>query len=182
MCSCSCTVPSRHAAPQHCFDLPPLCTHHLPPRHHLSLYAHISKITWQFDARNRVAGVVSDPDAADARPFSFDPELTPPVQVQVDACLEQGREGAGSRHVQGPMPAGQFLSWSCARCLWRCCAAAALLLELSAAQTHELRGASLHSCPVGAAGGHALGSYRGPRCLRLKRQLQLDPPRQCNSS
>lgn len=50
-------------------------------RHHLSLYAHISKITWQFEARNRVAGVVSDPDAADMRPFSFDPDLTPPVEL-----------------------------------------------------------------------------------------------------
>eukprot|EP00887_Chlorella_sp_A99_P007705 scaffold20.g7705.t1 len=50
-------------------------------RHHLSLYAHISKITWQFEARARVAGVVSDPDAADIRPFSFDPDLTPAFDI-----------------------------------------------------------------------------------------------------
>jgi kinetochore protein Spc24 len=33
------------------------------------LYAHVSKITWQFEKRNRVAGTVSNP----LRVFDFDP-------------------------------------------------------------------------------------------------------------
>ena len=57
----------------------------MPPgcRHHISLYAHISSITWQFDrcSHRSVVGVVSDPDRGDIRPFSFDPELTPTFDI-----------------------------------------------------------------------------------------------------
>jgi kinetochore protein Spc24 len=38
-------------------------------RHQLSLYAHVSRITWQFERRDRVAGTVSNP----LRTFDFDP-------------------------------------------------------------------------------------------------------------
>ena len=41
-------------------------------RHQLSLYAHVSKITWQFDQPSRVAGTVSNP----LRAFDFDPQAT----------------------------------------------------------------------------------------------------------
>ena len=42
-------------------------------RHQLSLYAHVSTITWQFERHpQRVAGTVSDP----LRAFDFDPLTT----------------------------------------------------------------------------------------------------------
>lgn len=53
---------------------------HLPPRgrrHQLSLYAHVSKITWQFEQRDRVAGTVSSP----LRAFDFDPAATPDFEI-----------------------------------------------------------------------------------------------------
>jgi kinetochore protein Spc24 len=43
-------------------------------RHQLSLYAHISKVTWQFDAADRIAGAVSDDVTGDIRHFDIDPE------------------------------------------------------------------------------------------------------------
>ena len=47
-----------------------------PParRHQLSLYAHISKITWHFDRADRVAGTVSNPSTGDMRKFELDPQ------------------------------------------------------------------------------------------------------------
>ncbi|EFN55001.1 hypothetical protein CHLNCDRAFT_52771 [Chlorella variabilis] len=46
-------------------------------RHQLSLYAHVSKITWQFEQRDRVAGTVSSP----LRAFDFDPAATPDFEI-----------------------------------------------------------------------------------------------------
>jgi kinetochore protein Spc24 len=46
-------------------------------RHQLSLYAHVSKITWQFEAPARVAGTVSNP----LRAFDFDPQATPNFEI-----------------------------------------------------------------------------------------------------
>lgn len=51
-----------------------------PNRHQLSLFAHISKISWQFDDESRVCGTVSDPDHADVRPFDL-PIDTPTFEV-----------------------------------------------------------------------------------------------------
>ena len=57
----------------------PLLPALLPPpcRHQLSLYAHVSKITWQFDAPARVAGTVANP----MRTFDFDPATTPNFDI-----------------------------------------------------------------------------------------------------
>lgn len=62
--------------------LPPAnarCSAHGPRRHQLSLYAHVSKITWQFDRPTRVAGTVSTP--SQLRPFDFDPAATPDFEI-----------------------------------------------------------------------------------------------------
>ncbi|KAL4452276.1 hypothetical protein ABPG75_007938 [Micractinium tetrahymenae] len=48
-------------------------------RHQLSLYAHVSKITWQFDRPARMAGTVSTP--SQLRPFDFDPAATPDFDI-----------------------------------------------------------------------------------------------------
>lgn len=48
-------------------------------RHELSLYAHISKINWQFD-KGRIAGAVSDPASGDIRQFDIPPD-TPAFAV-----------------------------------------------------------------------------------------------------
>lgn len=48
-------------------------------RHQLSLYAHVSKITWQFDRPNRVAGTVSTP--SQLCPFDFDPAAMPDFDI-----------------------------------------------------------------------------------------------------
>jgi kinetochore protein Spc24 len=50
-------------------------------RHELSLYAHVSKITWQFDQQGTAAGTVSDPDAGNIRKFEFALDTTPPFEV-----------------------------------------------------------------------------------------------------
>ena len=59
----------------------PACRPALPTlprrRHQLSLYAHVSKITWQFDAPARVAGTVANP----LRAFDFDPAATPNFDI-----------------------------------------------------------------------------------------------------
>ncbi|PRW57531.1 kinetochore Spc24-like [Chlorella sorokiniana] len=52
-------------------------------RHQLSLYAHVSKITWQFEAPARVAGTVANP----MRTFDFDPATTPNFDI-VNALWE----------------------------------------------------------------------------------------------
>lgn len=57
-----------------CCSWPLLCC-----RHQLSLYAHVSKITWQFDRPNRVAGTVSTP--RQLRTFDFDPATTPDFAI-----------------------------------------------------------------------------------------------------
>ncbi|KAL4857281.1 hypothetical protein ACK3TF_002572 [Chlorella vulgaris] len=46
-------------------------------RHQLSLYAHVSKITWLFEQRSRVAGTVSNP----LRTFDFDPAANSDFEV-----------------------------------------------------------------------------------------------------
>eukprot|EP00793_Prasinoderma_coloniale_P001560 PRCOL_00003364-RA len=45
-------------------------------KHELSLYAHVSKIIWHYEAGERVRGNVSDPAKADIRPFDMDPAKT----------------------------------------------------------------------------------------------------------
>jgi kinetochore protein Spc24 len=50
-------------------------------RHLLSLYAHVSQISWHLDRPGRVAGDVSDPAAGDVRPFDLDPAAAPPPEV-----------------------------------------------------------------------------------------------------
>ncbi len=40
-------------------------------RHQLSLFAHISKITWRLDKEDCIAGTVSDPKSGDLRPFDL---------------------------------------------------------------------------------------------------------------
>jgi len=42
-------------------------------RHQLSLYAHISKMSWHFEKESTVAGIVSDPKTGDIRQFEFNP-------------------------------------------------------------------------------------------------------------
>ncbi|KAL6779548.1 hypothetical protein ACKKBG_A12720 [Auxenochlorella protothecoides x Auxenochlorella symbiontica] len=44
-------------------------------RHQLSLYAHVSKISWRFDNPDRIAGTVSDPEKADVRLFDLAPQM-----------------------------------------------------------------------------------------------------------
>ena len=45
----------------------------VPLRHQLSLFAHISKITWKLHQNERhIAGTVSDPKTGDLRPFDMD--------------------------------------------------------------------------------------------------------------
>lgn len=51
----------------------------MPCRHQLSLYAHVSKITWQFEAPARVAGTVSTPQQL--QPFDYDPAATPSFEI-----------------------------------------------------------------------------------------------------
>jgi hypothetical protein len=41
-------------------------------RSRLSLYAHITSVSWRLDTPTAVAGTVSDRSRADVRPFSFD--------------------------------------------------------------------------------------------------------------
>lgn len=50
-------------------------------RHQLSLYAHISKVTWEFDAKDKVAGAVSDPSGGDIRHFDFNPKETTHYEI-----------------------------------------------------------------------------------------------------
>ena len=51
--------------------MPHICSH-TPRRHQLSLFAHISKITWRLDqGEERIAGTVSDPKSGDLRPFDL---------------------------------------------------------------------------------------------------------------
>lgn len=42
-------------------------------RHLLSLYAHVTKITWHYERVDRVAGTVSDPASGDIQLFDLDP-------------------------------------------------------------------------------------------------------------
>jgi kinetochore protein Spc24, animal type len=50
-------------------------------RHQLSLYAHVSKLTWQFDKSDRVVGTVSDPANGDIRRFELDPKAVPRAEI-----------------------------------------------------------------------------------------------------
>lgn len=50
-------------------------------RHQLSLYAHISSITWQFDNEDRVEGAVSDPVSGDIRHFDLDPKAMTQFEI-----------------------------------------------------------------------------------------------------
>ncbi|GAB4819058.1 hypothetical protein N2152v2_006104 [Parachlorella kessleri] len=43
-------------------------------RHQLSLYAHISKVTWHLDKRDKVAGTVSNTSTGDICKFELDPQ------------------------------------------------------------------------------------------------------------
>jgi kinetochore protein Spc24 len=45
-------------------------------RHKLSLYAHISKIVWDFERPERVMGIVDDPGKANIGPFDLGQENT----------------------------------------------------------------------------------------------------------
>lgn len=56
-------------------------------RHQLSLYAHISKVTWRLDHEDTVAGTVSDPKSGDIRLFNFDTSSTPKFEL-VNALWE----------------------------------------------------------------------------------------------
>ncbi len=42
-------------------------------RHQLSLFAHISNITWNFDQKECVAGVMSNNKTGDIKQFALDP-------------------------------------------------------------------------------------------------------------
>ncbi|KXZ52867.1 hypothetical protein GPECTOR_8g249 [Gonium pectorale] len=42
-------------------------------RHQLSMYAHITRVTWRLDQQQAVAGTVSDSKSGDIRIFNFDP-------------------------------------------------------------------------------------------------------------
>lgn len=42
-------------------------------RHLLSLYAHITKITWHYERSDRVSGTVSNPTSGDIQLFDLDP-------------------------------------------------------------------------------------------------------------
>ena len=56
-------------------------------RHQLSLYAHVSKITWQLDNDNMVAGTVSDPKSHDIRRFEINATTTSKFEL-VNALWE----------------------------------------------------------------------------------------------
>lgn len=74
---------------------PPLAaplTSAYPRRHQLSLYAHVSKITWHFDRPNRVAGTVSTP--SQLCPFDFDPAATPDFDIVNQLWEMMGTEDA----------------------------------------------------------------------------------------
>ncbi|KAG2499045.1 hypothetical protein HYH03_003230 [Edaphochlamys debaryana] len=43
-------------------------------RHQLSMYAHITRVTWRLDQAQAVAGTVSDSKSGDIRLFNFDPK------------------------------------------------------------------------------------------------------------
>ena len=45
-------------------------------RHKLSLYAHVSKIVWDFDKRDRVTGVIDDPAQQNLGKFDFGEETS----------------------------------------------------------------------------------------------------------
>ncbi|PNW75267.1 hypothetical protein CHLRE_12g519850v5 [Chlamydomonas reinhardtii] len=45
-------------------------------KHQLSLYAHITRVTWRSDQQPLVAGTVSDSSTGDIRLFSFDSAAT----------------------------------------------------------------------------------------------------------
>jgi kinetochore protein Spc24 len=45
-------------------------------RHQLSLFAHISNITWNFDQKDRMAGVMSNNKTGDIKQFALDPAST----------------------------------------------------------------------------------------------------------
>lgn len=51
-------------------SLPPY-TAHLPCRFELGLFANISRVTFSSVTGSKVAGVVSDPESNDIRPFEF---------------------------------------------------------------------------------------------------------------
>lgn len=50
-------------------------------RHQLSLYAHITKVSWHFEKAQLVSGTVSDPGTGDIRPFEFDPAAMTQFEV-----------------------------------------------------------------------------------------------------
>jgi hypothetical protein len=45
-------------------------------RHTLSLYAHVSKIIWNFEQRDRIAGVIDDPSHSNMDTFDLGEEAT----------------------------------------------------------------------------------------------------------
>jgi kinetochore protein Spc24 len=65
-------------APSHAPSHPTPPTRPAPPRcrHQLSLFAHVSKINWDLDLKDRVAGTMSDTRGGDIRPFCLDPATT----------------------------------------------------------------------------------------------------------
>lgn len=65
---------SAPGAPSPLLPTPPPPRTGRPRRHQLSLYAHISKITWHFDKQDRVAGTVSSGPGGDLRKFELDPQ------------------------------------------------------------------------------------------------------------
>ena len=54
-------------------NLEPAAHAPLRRRHQLSLFAHISKVTWRLDVEERIAGTVSDPSTGDIRAIDLDP-------------------------------------------------------------------------------------------------------------
>lgn len=50
-------------------------------RHQISLYAHITKVSWHFEKQDMVSGTVSYPNTGDIRPFEFDPKNMSQFQV-----------------------------------------------------------------------------------------------------
>jgi hypothetical protein len=84
MPSCYATSPGGPTPPLHPAN--PLSSVCPPPkknccRHELSLYAHISKVTWQFDREDEVIGTVSDPASGDIRRFDLDPKTMSDFEV-----------------------------------------------------------------------------------------------------
>ena len=43
-------------------------------RYQLSMYAHITHVTWRLEQQDAVAGTVSDSKSGDIRTFNFDPK------------------------------------------------------------------------------------------------------------